>query len=64
MYLHFALGMLGRSDLEWVMEELRGVEEKWRLIGRELIGVRACVQNVFRLCIFGSSRIVFFLSMY
>ena len=24
------------SDLELVVEELRGVEEKWRLIGREL----------------------------
>ena len=24
------------SDLELVMEELRGVEEKWRVIGREL----------------------------
>ena len=32
----FALGVLGESDLELVMEELRGVEEKWRLIGREL----------------------------
>ena len=39
MYLHFALGELGQSDLELVMEELRGVEEKWRLIGRKL-GVR------------------------
>ena len=28
--------MLERSDLELVVEELRGVEEKWRLIGREL----------------------------
>ena len=28
--------MLGESDLELVVEELRGVEEKWRLIGREL----------------------------
>ena len=28
--------MLGESDLELVAEELRGVEEKWRLIGREL----------------------------
>ena len=36
LYLHFALGMLGESDLELVVEELRGVEEKWRLIGREL----------------------------
>ena len=36
MYLHFALGELRESDLELVMEELRGVEEKWRLIGREL----------------------------
>ena len=38
LYLHFALGWLGESDLEMVVEELRGVEEKWRLIGRELIG--------------------------
>ena len=36
MYLHFALGWLGESDLELVVEELRGVEEKWGLIGREL----------------------------
>ena len=36
MYLHFALGELGQSDLKMVIEELRGVEEKWRLIGREL----------------------------
>ena len=36
LYLHFALGWLGESDLELVVEELRGVEEKWRLIGREL----------------------------
>ena len=36
MYLHFALGVLRESDLELVVEELRGVEEKWRLIGREL----------------------------
>ena len=40
MYLHFALGELRESDLELVMEELRGVEEKWRVIGRELPGVR------------------------
>ena len=40
MYLDFALGRLGRSDMELVVEELRGVEEKWRLIGRELIGRR------------------------
>ena len=40
------------------MEELRGVEEKWRLIGRELIGRRVddimypdftdCLREVFR----------------
>ena len=36
MYLHFALGVLGESDLELVVEELRGVEEKWMLIGRKL----------------------------
>ena len=36
MYLHFALGELGESDLELVMEELRGVEEKWESIGREV----------------------------
>ena len=36
LYLHFALGWLRESDLELVVEELRGVEEKWRLIGREL----------------------------
>ena len=28
--------MLRESDLQLVVEELRGVEEKWRLIGREL----------------------------
>ena len=28
------------SDLELVMEELRGVEEKWRVIGRALPRVR------------------------
>ena len=28
--------MLRESDLELVVEELRGVEEKWRLIGRAL----------------------------
>ena len=44
MYLHFALGELGESDLELVTEELRGVEEKWRLIGRKL-GVRG-VDNI------------------
>ena len=38
LYLHFASGWLGESDLELVVEELRGVEEKWRFIGRELIG--------------------------
>ena len=32
MYLHFALGQLGESDLELVVGELRGVEEKWRVI--------------------------------
>ena len=36
MYLHFALGELRKSDLELVVEELRGVEEKWRHIGRDL----------------------------
>ena len=36
LYLHFDLGWLGESDLELVVEELRGVVEKWRLIGREL----------------------------
>ena len=36
MYLHIALGQLGESDLKLVMEELRGVEEKWRVIGRGL----------------------------
>ena len=35
LYLHFALGELGQSDLELVVEELRGVEEKWKLTGRE-----------------------------
>ena len=34
MYLHFALGGLRESDLELVVEELRGVEEKWESIGR------------------------------
>ena len=43
MYLHFALGRLGESDLELVVEELRGVEEKWRLIGREL---RVTVEDI------------------
>ena len=36
MYLHFALGQLRESDLELVVEELRGVEEKWESIGREV----------------------------
>ena len=36
MYLHFALGLLKESDLELVIEELRGVEEQWRLIGRKV----------------------------
>ena len=36
MYLHFALGRLRESDLELVVEELRGVEEKWESIGREV----------------------------
>ena len=44
MYLHFALGRLRESDLELVVEELRGVEEKWRLIGRAL-GVKR-VDNI------------------
>ena len=39
LYLHFALGQLRESDLGLVVEELREVEEKWRLIGRKL-GVR------------------------
>ena len=43
MYLHFALGRLGKSDLELVVEELRGVEEKWKLIGRELDEFRVMV---------------------
>ena len=58
VYLHFALDKLRESDLELVMEELRGVEEKWRFIGREL-GVRRvdditypnstdCLREVFR----------------
>ena len=34
--LHIALGLLRESDLELVVEELREVEEKWRLIGRKL----------------------------
>ena len=36
MYLHFALGALRESDLELVVEELRGVEKKWESIGREV----------------------------
>ena len=36
LYLHFALGVLRESDLEIVMEELRGVAEKWESIGREV----------------------------
>ena len=36
MYLHFALGKLRQSDLELVVEELRGVEEKWDHVGRQL----------------------------
>ena len=36
MYLHFALGRLRESDLELVVEELRGVEEKWESIGRQV----------------------------
>ena len=36
MYLHFALGRLRESDLKLVMEELRGLEEKWKLIAKEL----------------------------
>ena len=36
LHLHFDLGQLGESDLELVMEALRGVEEKWESIGREV----------------------------
>ena len=46
------------SDLELVMEELRGVEEKWRLIGGALPGGRVdnitypdptdCLREVFK----------------
>ena len=36
MFLHFALGRLRESDLELVIEELRGVEQKWESIGREV----------------------------
>ena len=48
LYLHFALGVLRESDLELVMEELRGVEEKWEHVGRELRQQTTLVNKVYQ----------------
>ena len=37
LYLHFAIGLLEKSDLDMVASELDAVSSKWHTLGKELL---------------------------
>ena len=37
LYLHFAIGVLEKSDLDMVASELDAVSSKWYSLGKELL---------------------------
>ena len=37
LYLHFAIGLLEKSDLDMVASELDAVSSKWYILGQELL---------------------------